>query len=177
MKRRKEQTAFCLMALVSILLGLAFYTFVYLPQRAELREKESAASELRREIEQVAAFQRSHPKPKVEAEAIFARETLLETMLPRRMDAGGFLAETERRAKEAALDLRGVSPETPVLSDGFARQRVTLSVRGDYFALLDFIFALEQQGRFVKIDALSGDVNDAGVFSGTLALWIYAREL
>ena len=175
MKRRKEQTAFCLLAAASVLLGLAFYAFVWLPQRAELREKEAAALELRREIERIAAFRRANPQPKDETEALLARETLLETMLPSRMDESGFFAETERRAKDAGLELRGIAPEQPALSDGLAREKVRLSVRGEYFALLDFIFALEQRGRFVKIDTLSGDVDDAGVFTGTLTLWIYAR--
>ena len=177
MKRGNEQRAFCLMAAASVLLVAVFYAFVWLPQRAELREKEAALSALRQEIEGLAAFRRAHPKPTIEAETLDARETLAETMLPRQMDAGGFFAETERRAKESGLELRGLAPEEPALSDGLARQRVKLSVRGGYFALLDFIFTLEQRGRFVKIDALSGEVDDAGVFTGTLALWIYARTL
>ncbi|MBR5381592.1 MAG: hypothetical protein IK136_03115, partial [Oscillospiraceae bacterium] len=94
MKRRNEQRAFCLMAAASILLGAAFYAFVWLPQRTELRDKEAAVSELRQEIDRVAAFRRIHPKPTAEAETLDVRETLLETMLPKHMDAGGFFAET-----------------------------------------------------------------------------------
>lgn len=59
---------------------------------------------------------------------------------------------------------------------GPARQRLRISVRGDYFALLDFLFLLEQGGRFARVEAVRGRVDDAGVFQGTLEVWIYARR-
>ena len=56
------------------------------------------------------------------------------------------------------------------------RAPVRLSVRGDYFSLLDFLYSLEQRGRFVKIDAVRGKTDNGGVFTGTVDLHIYARS-
>ncbi len=55
------------------------------------------------------------------------------------------------------------------------RAPIRLSVRGDYFSLLDFLYSLEQRGCFVKIDAVQGKTGDGGVFTGTVELWIDAR--
>ena len=97
-------------------------------------------------------------------------------MLPAKLDVGVFLAEAEKRAADSGIALLGVAPGEPGTAGGFAAEKLRLSVRGDYFALLDFLYALEQQGRFVKIDAMRGKVED-GAFKGEIELWIYARTL
>ena len=166
MGAKQARLRFCVMAVLAAVLGASFYLLSYEPQRNALRAKESEAVSLRREIESAAAFRR----------AAAERKRYLDAMLPARLEAGAFLAVAEKRAAESGVALLGVVPEEPGTAGGFAAEKLRFSVRGDYFALLDFLYALEQRGRFVKIDAVRGKTED-GVFNGTIELWIYARAI
>lgn len=176
MKAREARLRFFGMAALAAALGASFYLLACAPQSDALREKEEEASALRREIETAAAFRRAHPDPAKEAKAAAERKRAVEKMLPARLDTGAFLAEAEKRAAASGVMLLGVAPGDPGTSGGFATEKLRLSVRGDYFAMLDFLYALEQQGRFVKIEAVRGNV-EGGVFKGEIELWIYARAL
>jgi Tfp pilus assembly protein PilO len=176
MKAREARLRFIGMMVLAAASGALFYLLSYVPQNDALHEKEAEAAALRREIESAAAFRRSHPAPEKEAKTVAERKRAVETMLPARLDMGTFLLEMEKRAAESGVTLLGVAPGEPGASEGFATEKLRLSVRGDYFAMLDYLYALEQQGRFVKIDAMRGNV-EGGVFKGEIELWIYARAL
>lgn len=176
MKAREARLRFFGTAALAAAMGASFYLLSYVPQSDALREKEAEAVSLRREIEEAAAFRRAHPDPAKETKAAAERKRAVDKLLPARLDAGAFLAETEKRATESGIMLLGGAPEEPGLTGDFASEKLRLSVRGDYFAMLDFLYALEQRGRFVKIDAMRGNVED-GAFKGEIELWIYARAL
>jgi len=176
MGAKQARLRFCVMAVLAAVLGASFYLLSYEPQRNALRAKESEAVSLRREIESAAAFRRAHPDPAKEAKSAAERKRYLDAMLPARLEAGAFLAGAEKRAAESGVTLLGVVPEEPGTAGGFAAEKLRFSVRGDYFALMDFLYALEQRGRFVKIDAVRGKTED-GIFNGTIELWIYARAI
>ncbi|MBR1885837.1 MAG: type 4a pilus biogenesis protein PilO [Schwartzia sp.] len=175
MKAEQARMRFCATAFLALVLGAAFYFLLYLPQSAELRAKEAEASTLRGEIARAAAFRRMHPDPAKEAKTLGARKTLADRFLPARLDLNTFLSEAQRQATDAGVVLSALEPGEAEAADGLVRASVRLSVRGDYFAWLDFLYAMEQQGRFVKIDAVRGKADEDGAFSGTIALWVYAR--
>ncbi len=176
MRSKQARKRFFLLTVVSAVIAASFYGLLYLPQRAELSAKQEETSRLRQEIAEASAFRRAHPSPEKDARSAEARTRLVGAMIPEAMDEGAFLAETEKKAAAAGISFLGVAPGDTVKMDGFAGKKLKLSVRGDYFALLDFLYALEQQGRFVKIDAVRGKTDDGGVFTGTVELWIYARS-
>ena len=177
MNPQQARSRFFLMIALSACLGAAFYFFLHLPQHAELRAKEAEAFRIRQELAATDAFRRGHPEPAKEEKKVETRRRLVEVKLPPRLDRGAFLLETERRAAESGLQLLGVVPGDGSDAGGLAKAPVRLSVRGDFFSLLDFLYSLEQRGRFVKIDAVRGKTDNGGVFAGTVELWIYAREL
>lgn len=176
MNPKRARRRFGLMAGLSVILGIAFFMFLYLPQSDELRAKEAEAFRIRKELAETAAFRRSHPDSAEEEKTVAARRRLFEEKLPARLDQGAFLLEAERRAAETGVRLLGVVPGDGSETGGWAKAPVRLAVSGDYFSLLDFLYSIEQRGRFVKIDAVRGK-NDGGVFTGTVELWIYARAL
>ena len=176
MRAKQARLRFFGMAALAAVLGVSFYLLSYEPQSDALREKEAEAVSLRRAIGEAAAFRRSHPDPAKETKKLAERKRAVERMLPARLDAGAFLLEAEKRAAESGVTLLGVAPGDAGMTGGFATEKMRFSVRGDYFELLDYLYALEQQGRFVKIDAMHGKVED-GVFKGDIELWIYARAL
>ena len=176
MKARHARLHFCGMAALAAVFGALFYLLSYAPQSEALREKEAEAISLRKAIGEAAAFRRSHPDPAKAAKSAAERKRALDTMLPARLEAGTFFAAAEKHAVESGVALLGVTPGEPGTTSSFATEKLRLSVRGDYFALMDFLYALEQQGRFVKIDAMRGKVED-GTFKGEIELWIYARAI
>ena len=175
MKAKQARMRFLGMVALASAAGALFYLLSYAPQCDALRAKEAEAVSLRREVEEATAFRRSHPDPAKEAKSAAERKRAVERLLPARLETGAFLAETEKRAAESGVALLGVAPGDLEKTGGFATEKLRLSVRGDYFALLDFLYALEQQGRFVNVDATRGKV-DGGVFTGTIELRLYARE-
>ena len=177
MNPKQARSRFFLMTALSAFLGAAFYFFLHLPQHAELHAKEAEAFRLRQELAAADAFRRGHPEPAKEEKTVETRRRLLEVKLPPRLDGGAFMLEAERRAAESGVQLLGVVPGDGRDAGGLAKAPVRLSVRGDFFSLIDFLYALEQRGRFVKIDAMRGKVDDGGVFAGTVELWIYARAI
>ena len=171
------QRRFCVMAGFSAVLAAAFYVFLYAPQREELQTKEAEAVELRRVVAEAEAFRKDHPDPAKEKGKAEARNRLVAGLLPPRLEQGAFLMEAEKRAAAAGIKLAGVLPGDGADAGGAVRAPVRLSVSGEFFSLLDFLYSLEQRGRFVKIDAVRGKTDDFGVFTGTVDLWIYARSL
>lgn len=171
------QRRFCVMAGFSAVLAAMFYIFLYAPQWEELQTKEAEASELRRVMAEAAAFRKNHPDPAKEQSRAEVRKRLVTGLLPPRLEQGAFLTETEKRAAAVGVKLLGVLPGDGAEMGGVVRAPVRLSVRGEFFSLLDFLYSLEQRGRFVKIDAVRGKTDDVGVFTGTVELWIYARSL
>ena len=176
MNARQARLRFFGMAALAAALGASFYLLSYAPQRDALREKEAEAVMLRQKIGEAAAFRRSHPDPAKEAKSAAERKRAIDAMIPARLDAGNFVAEAEKRAAKSGVALLGVVPGEPGTTGGFAAEKLRLSVRGDYFALMDFLYTMEQRGRFVKIDAMRGKVED-GAFKGEIELWIYARAI
>ena len=176
MRAKQARLRFFGMAALAAVLGVSFYLLSYEPQSDALREKEAEAVSLRRAIAEAAAFRRSHPDPAKEAKKLAERKRAVERLLPTRLDAGAFLLEAEKRAAESGVTLLGVAPGDAGMADGFATEMLRISVRGDYFALLDFLYVLEQQGRFVKINAMRGAA-EGGDFTGEIELWIYARAI
>lgn len=176
MKARQARLRFFGMTALAVISGALFYLLSYAPQSEALCAKEAEAVSLRKEIGEAANFRRSHPDPAKEAKSAAERKRALDIMIPANLDAGAFLMEAEKRAAESGVTLLGVAPGDTGTTGGFATEKLRLSVRGDYFELLDYLYALEQQGRFVKIDAMRGKVEE-GVFKGEIELWIYARAL
>ncbi len=177
MSAKQARTRFGVMALLSLLLGAAFYFLLHLPQQAELQAKEAEAARLLQEAAEASAFRRAHPDPAKEAKALGERKRRIDEMFPTRLAESAFLTETEKRAAEAGVVLLGVAPGEAESRDGVTRSSIRLSVRGDYFALMDYLYSLEQRGRFVKIDAVRGKADNVGTFTGTIELWIYARKI
>ncbi len=176
MRAKQAKRHFCAMAVFAAVLGMAFYFLSYVPQRDALSAKEAETASLRRELEEAAKFRRSHPDPAKEAKMVGERKRAVDAMIPARLEAGAFLAETEKKAAASGVVLLGVAPGDAGMADGFATEMLRISVRGDYFALLDFLYVLEQQGRFVKINAMRGAA-EGGDFTGEIELWIYARAI
>ena len=174
MRADRERRRFFVMAVLAAVLAASFYYLSYLPHQDTLRAKEAEEVSLRHAIKETAAFRRSHPDPAKEAKMAGERKRSVEAMLPARLETGAFLAETEKKAAAAGVALLGIAPGEDGTADGFAAKKLRLSVSGDYFALMDYLYTLEQQGRFVKIDAMRGAVED-GAFKGEIELWIYAR--
>ena len=175
MRAETARRRFFLMAVLATAIGALSYVLVLVPQQEALGSKSEEIRSLRREAEAAAGFRISHPNPAQEAKMSAERKRALDALLPVKLDAGTFLAETEKQAAASGIALLGAAPEDAETTGGFATERLRLSVRGDFFALLDFLYVLEQQGRFVKIDAIRGTIED-GVLTGTLELRIYARE-
>ncbi len=175
MQSRQARKRCLLLALCSAVFAAAFYGLIYLPQCDELSAKQAEATRLQREIAEASAFRRAHPSPEEDVKRLGERSRMARAMIPERLEEGVFFTEAEKYAAETGISLLGVASGEAAMAEGYTRKQLKLTVRGEYFALLDFLYALEQRGRFVKIDAVRGKTEN-GDFTGTVELWIYAQS-
>lgn len=181
MPRKEREKALLAMALVLVFTA-GWWAFFHTPLRASEARWQAEGEKAHAQLIEVqnykngmangAARQKEQKEKK-------RRHAFLADALPDGLEQGAFLGGLERLALACHLELAGVKPaEALERPDGLMELPVTVTVRGDYFSLLDFLQGLDAQkagGRFVLVRGLSvraGD--DGGPLSATLQLSVFA---
>ncbi len=172
----RRKYVFCLFC--ALLLGAVavFHQFVFLPQREALAEKEQQTVDMEHQIRATKAFLAQREDLASWGKELAARRARNERLLPRAMGTSAFFGDLEVWAAQSQVRVTGVKPQEIVADGGLFRQRMEVSLEGDYFQILDFLFLLEQGRRFVAVERLSGDVGEAGTFACRAGLSIYASK-
>ncbi len=82
----------------------------------------------------------------------------VETNIPNEPQLDVFIEDITFLAEQAGVELSGISTAVPVESGttpGLFEMTVSLSVDGEYFEILGFLFGLEDLERLVKVQSLS----------------------
>lgn len=154
-----------------------FYQFVWTSRMSELAVIHEKTSELSRDASEAKDFLRLHPDLEKYRSSMRKRIDHSGRLLPEKISTENFLDEIEAFSRRAGVSLTGIVPLPAEKSEGLALQRVKISVRGTYFELLDFLYVLEQGGRFTSVEEVRGRADDDGIFSGEIDAVIYAKGL
>lgn len=96
-------------------------------------------------------------------DALRVRYGRLVAALPAAREQGAFIRAVQRRAHAAGVTVDAVAPETPVQEETLTMQPMALSFHGGYFAVLDFLRALQEDERAVQFGALDLRAEDGGL--------------
>lgn len=176
LKQSGDKSRYVIVAALLLLLTGLFYQFIYGPQRLALESKRQQLALLQRQLAGLNSFLAQHGDLALYESKLQGHDGWSQQLLPAELDTSEFIGSLQRHVLRTRVKLVGLRPEPPVNKDGFFRQKIEVAVEGDYFQLLDFIKLLEQGPRFVMIENIAGQVKEQGIFSGRMALYIFARS-
>lgn len=167
------------MALFAMLAALTvlFYQAVYVEQQATLAELHRMLLLRRQDLASIEAFSKRHWDFDAAEAALKNHADWSRSLLPDALETSDFLSELQSHVLRSQVNVIGLTPGAAELQEGFCRQRIELTVEGDYFQWFDFIRLLEAQARFVAIENISGEVKAAGILRGHVVLYIFARHI
>ena len=148
---RKEQRM-AMVILVVTLLFLAGGVILLQQQRAELFVKQQQAGQNQQEILQIENFMNAHLQEEDYAAELKKREQVVQEQLPESMEQGRFLSLLQQEALRHGVVLAEVRPGSARSTERFAELAVETEICGSYFQVLDFLEAMEQSGRFLRIE-------------------------
>jgi hypothetical protein len=159
-----------LLVLAAVLLGAGGFFVLVHPQRTR-------ASEL---SEEIAAVQAKIDANRAEAARVGGVEPIkvadlfrLSKAMPDRADMSGVLLELNRVAAESGITFESIAPQTSVPISGYQAMPISLTFRGNFYNLADFLYRLrnlvsvddgrlDATGRLFAIDTLDFAESQAG---------------
>jgi Tfp pilus assembly protein PilO len=187
-------------ALVVVLVLVLWYTFLWSPTNADIKEAQdrqeaaqAQADQLRTEIQRLRAAQQDEPAQR-------ARLELLRGGIPDDPNLAQFILDTNDAAVRAGIEFISVAPTPPsaaaapagaaaattattapatggAASAAPAEVRIALQIQGGYFQVLDFLNRLDQMPRIVVTDNITVTSDTASRLSVTLAARMFTRAI
>lgn len=175
---------------------LVWWFAIYSPKRSAISsaKSERTAAEARgRDLEvtvaRLKALDRSRPQLEADLRA-------LNAAIPANPDLGTFILSANEIATRAGVDFLSIAPSPPAQSAGAGQPTsigLSIQVRGNFFAVVDYLNRLEQLERIVVVDTVSlaaqggsggttagatgttGAATDPNALAVTLAAQMYTR--
>jgi len=142
-------------AVAALLVLVAF--FLVLPKMGQVKDANAALEQAA--IQQSTLASQLAALKQAEAEGPKNRETIrkVEQAIPPTVDQQGFILLLQNAAIQSSVDLFTLTPSTPVFDSatGLSTVSNTLSVRGSYFALTEFLFRIETLPRAAKVTSVN----------------------
>ena len=177
MSRERGAASFVIFFVLLAAMTVLFYQMVYVAQRDEIEEKRRMLLSRQQDLARLDEFSRRSFDGNASEEALQKHTAWSRRLLPDTLQTGDFLSELQGDLLRSHVKLVALIPHIPEQKEGFCRQRIELTVEGDYFQMLAFIHRLEQKERFLSIDNLFGQVKEAGILCGRFELYIFARRI
>lgn len=101
---------------------------------------------------------------------------MFASLLPRSMNTGTFLTELQSQSRKSGVRLLKVVPGEEKAYESYKEQWVAVTAKGTYFEWLDFLYLLENDGRFLDIREMKGQSDSAGVYEGVIKVYIFSTK-
>ena len=141
------------LALLTVLLGAAFFRWGYLPQEEEIARIEAQVAQDKEELVRIQNFMNANMGVSDRTKEMKSRLTTAKRRLPEEMDQGGFIALLEREAQHERIVLSAVAPGKAAAEGEALRLPIDVEMEGDYFRFLAFLQALEASERFIRVES------------------------
>lgn len=168
----RSRRHFLLFATVLCGLVLSVYAFWLLPMRDELVATEERLITRQRELTAIRAYMHVHPDRAAYEMNLKRQHVLVQRLLPDALDSQRFLEDVEDKAKANNVRIHRVLPEKSEIYAEVQTQYITIEFTSDYFALLSFLAALEQD-RFCRIYQAETKAEE-GMLRTKMRIGIYA---
>ena len=156
-----------------------FIVYVHMPIVNEIMTARNEADVIAQSIESAQNFLHDHPEGiDVFLSKLKVRNSLAVAALPNEFDNAAFLLLISDASQRNNVDLEKFQPEPPRYNKelGLNEQVVNITIAGDYFDILDFLYSLRDKLRFVKsysVKAMPTSGYSAPRITCTLAISIW----
>lgn len=144
-------------ALVALLVTAVWWVFFISPKNSEISDTE-AQTQSTEDAELGLRAQLSQLQAIADSELTY-RTALgeLESAIPENPDMADFIEAINLLALESGVELSSISPAQPAPVDGaeFFAINLSMSLEGQYFEILGFLFGLSDMERLVRVDSIS----------------------
>lgn len=163
-----------LLMLLMAVLGVVFYSNIYLPQRAEILSRQQTFETRRAELLMLERFTKAHPDTEKFGQEIQKRLDDSRERMPEIMDFSEFIDTFQQLAKSNGIKIKGIVPTPAVQQGKYASLDFQAEVNGEYQQLLGLLFDIEQQKRFTRITGMKIKESAEGTQNILLNVRIYA---
>lgn len=140
-----------LLALIVVLLGVAFFFALYQPKLKQLQTLQAKLQVLRSQVSEAQKLANNLSKYKQEYEQLQNELKLALTELPNQTEIPSLLASISNAGKTAGLDFLLFRPKPEESKDFYAAVPVDISVSGTFNNLTDFFNAVANLPRIVNV--------------------------
>lgn len=146
--RARGREVYIITAVVAVVLVVAWYFLLFSPKQRELsdldQQVQSAQSELaiaKQEVVKLESYKKTAPQSRAEI-------VRLGKMLPSAEGVPGLIIELTKTAEASGVSVTSIARGTTTPGNPFGIQTLSLTVRGRYFDVEDFLYRLEEYVAF-----------------------------
>lgn len=176
MKMTRGERKISAAAAAVLLACVLFGGFLYPYQQERTAEVQREVQLLRHKKEQLDSFAFSHADTSGDKSGSIREEKMFASLLPRSMNTGTFLTELQSQSRKSGVRLLKVVPGEEKAYESYKEQWVAVTAKGTYFEWLDFLYLLENDGRFLDIREMKGQSDSAGVYEGVIKVYIFSTK-
>ena len=151
-----------------------FMLFLYPRQQEEIAAAGRELNMLRQQKKQLERFAAAHEHAAEDVKKLEKQEKTAEKLLPKQLDSADFLTSLQQWSRKSGIKVEKILPGEEKTYEAYREQQIMVTGKGTYFEWLDFLYLLEQDGRFIDIREMHGKADDTGVFEATIAVCIFA---
>src|SRR6476646_6264405 len=143
-------------AFLALALGAngAFYYYVEMPMRADMRSRQSQLRALRDDITKGLNTAKQLPAFRAQVSELEGRLDNLKAVLPEEKDAADLLRRMQTVATQSNLEIKSFKPSPTVTKQLHAEWPITLELQGTYHNLAIFFDRVGKFTRIVNINSL-----------------------
>lgn len=151
-----------------------FTFFLYPKQEEEIAAADRELNMLLQQKKQLERFAAAHEHASEDFKRLEKQEKTVEKLLPKHIDSADFLTSLQQWSRKSGIKIEKILPGEEKTYEAYREQQIMVTGKGTYFEWLDFLYLLEQDGRFIDIREMHGKADKTGVFEATIAVCIFA---
>lgn len=159
---------------VFAVLAAGFIFYLYPKQKEETASAERELELLKQQKKQLERFASLHKNAADDVKRMGKQEKIVSGLLPKQMDSASFLTSLQQWSRKSGVKIKKILPGDEKSFEAYKEQQIVVSASGTYFEWLDFLYLLEQDGRFTDIREMHGKTDKYGQFEGTVMVYIFS---
>jgi Tfp pilus assembly protein PilO len=164
--------------LVTVVCASTAYSCLHAPAVNGIAETSSQIDELLQSVQNATVIREQHRIVSAKLQEVTTRIANVQRRVPQNADAGEFLDQLSRVAKDEQLTIKEFHPEKQEAKDGYAEMQVTLKGEGNFRGICAFVDKLNKLARLSKVKELSMTTEDNSSeypLSATLVIYFGLR--
>jgi Tfp pilus assembly protein PilO len=145
----------CAGLIVVLLCGAFYYSWIFEEAKDSIVKLSADIEELKLSVQNAPVVRRTHDELSQRLDGLKSRMAELGQRVPPTADAGKFLGEVSRIAREETLAISEIQPDKPMVKDGFTEMEVKLTAEGDFKSICSFFDRLNKLSRLSKVKSLA----------------------